>query len=154
MNYQNDDLRIKEINELLPPVALLEKFPATETAAKTVSHARKAIHKILKGNDDRLLVVIGPCSIHDPAAAKEYAARLLTLREELQGELEIVMRVYFEKPRTTVGWKGLINDPHMDNSFQINDGLRIARKLLLDINDSGLPAAGCCGTLGAAPCAE
>jgi phospho-2-dehydro-3-deoxyheptonate aldolase len=142
MNYQNDDLRIKEINELLPPVALLEKFPATENAANTVSHARKAIHKILKGNDDRLLVVIGPCSIHDPAAAKEYAARLLTLREELKGELEIVMRVYFEKPRTTVGWKGLINDPHMDNSFQINDGLRIARKLLLEINDSGLPAAG------------
>ncbi|SUH16818.1 Phospho-2-dehydro-3-deoxyheptonate aldolase [Salmonella enterica subsp. enterica] len=142
MNYQNDDLRIKEINELLPPVALLEKFPATENAANTVAHARKAIHKILKGNDDRLLVVIGPCSIHDPAAAKEYAARLLALRDELQGELEIVMRVYFEKPRTTVGWKGLINDPHMDNSFQINDGLRIARKLLLDINDSGLPAAG------------
>ena len=142
MNYQNDDLRIKEINELLPPVALLEKFPATENAANTVSHARKAIHKILKGNDDRLLVVIGPCSIHDPAAAKEYAARLLQLREELKDELEIVMRVYFEKPRTTVGWKGLINDPHMDNSFQINDGLRIARKLLLEINDSGLPAAG------------
>ena len=142
MNYQNDDLRIKEIKELLPPVALLEKFPATENAANTVAHARKAIHKILKGNDDRLLVVIGPCSIHDPVAAKEYAARLLTLREELQDELEIVMRVYFEKPRTTVGWKGLINDPHMDNSFQINDGLRIARKLLLDINDSGLPAAG------------
>lgn len=132
MNYQNDDLRIKEINELLPPVALLEKFPATENAANTVSHARKAIHKILKGSDDRLLVVIGPCSIHDPAAAKEYASRLLALREELKGELEIVMRVYFEKPRTTVGWKGLINDPHMDNSFQINDGLRIARKLLLE----------------------
>ena len=105
MNYQNDDLRIKEINELLPPVALLEKFPATENAANTVAHVRKAIHKILKGSDDRLLVVIGPCSIHDPAAAKEYAARLLALREELKGELEIVMRVYFEKPRTTVGWK-------------------------------------------------
>ncbi|MBX4354815.1 3-deoxy-7-phosphoheptulonate synthase AroG, partial [Mycobacterium tuberculosis] len=100
------------------------------------------IHQILKGDDDRLLVVIGPCSIHDPAAAKEYAARLRTLREALKGELEIVMRVYFEKPRTTVGWKGLINDPHMENSFRINDGLRIARKLLLDINDSGLPAAG------------
>ncbi|SCC02683.1 3-deoxy-D-arabinoheptulosonate-7-phosphate synthase [Kosakonia oryzendophytica] len=142
MNYQNDDLRIKEINELLPPVALLEKFPATEKAANTVSHARKAIHKILRGNDDRLLVVIGPCSIHDPVAAKEYASRLLALREELKGELEVVMRVYFEKPRTTVGWKGLINDPHMDNSFQINDGLRIARKLLLEINDAGLPAAG------------
>ena len=142
MNYQNDDLRIKEIKELLPPVALLEKFPATENAANTVAHARKAIHKILKGNDDRLLVVIGPCSIHDPVAAKEYATRLLALREELKDELEIVMRVYFEKPRTTVYWKGLINDPHMDNGFQINDGLRIARKLLLDINDSGSPAAG------------
>ena len=142
MNYQNDDLRIKEIKELLPPVALLEKFPATENAANTVAHARKAIHKILKGNDDRLLVVIGPCSIHDPVAAKEYATRLLALREELKDELESGMRVYFENPRTTVGWKGLINDPHMDNSFQINDGLRIARKLLLDINDSGLPAAG------------
>lgn len=104
MNYQNDDLRIKEIKELLPPVALLEKFPATENAANTVAHARKAIHKILKGNDDRLLVVIGPCSIHDPVAAKEYATRLLALREELKDELEIVMRVYFEKPRTTVGW--------------------------------------------------
>jgi len=142
MNYQNDDLPIKEINELLPPVALHEKFPATENAANTGSQARTAIHKILNGNDDRLLVVIGPCSIHDPAAAKEYAARLLALREELKGELEVVMRVYFEKPRTTVGWKGLINDPHMDNSFQINDGLRIARKLLLEINDAGLPAAG------------
>ncbi|MEG3112638.1 MULTISPECIES: 3-deoxy-7-phosphoheptulonate synthase AroG [unclassified Pantoea] len=142
MNYQNDDLRIKEIKELLPPVALLEKFPATDNAARTVSQARQAIHQILQSQDDRLLVVIGPCSIHDTEAAKEYASRLLTLREELKGELEIVMRVYFEKPRTTVGWKGLINDPYMDGSFQLNDGLRMARKLLLDINDSGLPAAG------------
>lgn len=142
MSYQNDDLRIKEIKELLPPVALLEKFPATENAAKTVSQARSAIHKILHGGDDRLLVIIGPCSIHDVKAAKEYAAKLQELRQELDGELEIVMRVYFEKPRTTVGWKGLINDPYMDHSFQINDGLRIARKLLLDINDTGLPAAG------------
>ncbi|MEM6050853.1 3-deoxy-7-phosphoheptulonate synthase AroG [Erwinia sp. P7711] len=142
MNYQNDDLRIKEIKELLPPVALLEKFPATEMAAKTVSDARQAIHNILKKTDDRLLVVIGPCSIHDTVAAKEYAARLLKLREELSDSLEVVMRVYFEKPRTTVGWKGLINDPYMDGSYQINDGLRIARKLLVDINDTGLPAAG------------
>ncbi|KQN54449.1 3-deoxy-7-phosphoheptulonate synthase AroG [Erwinia sp. Leaf53] len=142
MTYQNDDLRIKEIKELLPPVALLEKFPATDNAAQTVSLARQAISNILKKQDDRLLVVIGPCSIHDTVAAKEYAQRLLTLRQELQGDLEVVMRVYFEKPRTTVGWKGLINDPHMDGSFRINDGLRIARKLLLDINDSGLPAAG------------
>ena len=141
MNYQNDDLRIKEIKELLPPVALLEKFPATENAANTVAHARKAIHKILKGSDDRLLVVIGPCYIHDPAAAKEYAARLLALREELKGELEIVMRVYFEKPRTTVGWKGLINDPHMDGSFDVEAGLQIARKLLLELVNMGLPLA-------------
>ncbi|PYA17508.1 3-deoxy-7-phosphoheptulonate synthase AroG [Serratia marcescens] len=142
MNYQNDDLRINDIKELLPPVALLEKFPATERAAKTVSQARSAIHNILRGSDDRLLVVIGPCSIHDTQAAKEYAGRLLALREELKGELEVVMRVYFEKPRTTVGWKGLINDPQMDNSFNINDGLRLGRKLLVEINDSGLPAAG------------
>ncbi|WP_067702444.1 MULTISPECIES: 3-deoxy-7-phosphoheptulonate synthase AroG [unclassified Erwinia] len=142
MNYQNDDLRIKEIKELLPPVALLEKFPATELAAQTVARSRQAIHAILKKEDDRLLVVIGPCSIHDTAAAKEYAGRLLSLREELGDALEVVMRVYFEKPRTTVGWKGLINDPHMDGSFQINDGLRIARNLLVEINDSGLPTAG------------
>jgi len=142
MNYQNDDLRIRDIKELLPPVALLEKFPATDNAARTVARARDAIHQILQGEDDRLLVVIGPCSIHDPQAAKEYASRLLTLRDELKGELEVVMRVYFEKPRTTVGWKGLINDPYMDGSFQLNDGLRLARQLLLEINDSGLPAAG------------
>jgi len=142
MNYQNDDLRIRDIKELLPPVALLEKFPATDNAARTVARARDAIHQILQGEDDRLLVVIGPCSIHDPQAAKEYASRLLRLRDELKGELEVVMRVYFEKPRTTVGWKGLINDPYMDGSFQLNDGLRLARQLLLEINDSGLPAAG------------
>lgn len=142
MNYQNDDLRIREIKELLPPVALLEKFPATDSAARTVAQARESVHQILQGEDDRLLVVIGPCSIHDPQAAKEYASRLLKLRDELKGELEVVMRVYFEKPRTTVGWKGLINDPYMDGSFQLNDGLRLARQLLLEINDSGLPAAG------------
>ena len=142
MNYQNDDLRIREIKELLPPVALLEKYPASSNAAQTVFQARQAIHQILHGEDDRLLVVIGPCSIHDPEAAKEYATRLLALRKELKGELEVVMRVYFEKPRTTVGWKGLINDPWMDGSYQINEGLRIARKLLLDINDTGLPTAG------------
>ncbi|MGV7961463.1 3-deoxy-7-phosphoheptulonate synthase AroG [Photorhabdus tasmaniensis] len=142
MNYQNDDIRIKEIKELLPPVALLEKFPATEKAASTVRNARKIIHQILTGEDDRLLVVIGPCSIHDPKAAMEYAGRLNKLREELKDDLEIVMRVYFEKPRTTIGWKGLINDPHMNHSFDINDGLRLARELLRDINDMGLPAAG------------
>lgn len=142
MNHQNDDLRIREIKELLPPIALLEKFPASEAAAMTVYQCRQAIQQILTQKDDRVLVVIGPCSIHDPQAALEYAGRLKALRDQLSGELEIVMRVYFEKPRTTVGWKGLINDPGMDGSFQINDGLRIARKLLSDINDLGLPAAG------------
>lgn len=142
MTYQNDDIRIKEIKELLPPVALLEKFAVTDKAAATVFNARQAIHQILQSKDDRLLVVIGPCSIHDTAAALEYSKRLLELREELSDDLEVVMRVYFEKPRTTVGWKGLINDPYLDDSYQINDGLRIARKLLLDINDLGMPTAG------------
>ncbi|MDO4689105.1 MAG: 3-deoxy-7-phosphoheptulonate synthase AroG [Plesiomonas sp.] len=142
MTYQNDDIRINEIKELLPPVALLEKFAVTDKAAATVFNARQAIHQILQSEDDRLLVVIGPCSIHDPAAALEYSKRLLELREELSDDLEVVMRVYFEKPRTTVGWKGLINDPYLDDSYQINDGLRIARKLLLDINDLGMPTAG------------
>ncbi|MFM5464175.1 3-deoxy-7-phosphoheptulonate synthase AroG [Aeromonas simiae] len=141
MQHQTDDVRIKEIKELLPPVAVLEKFPATETASHTVYESRQAIHRILNGEDDRLLVVIGPCSIHDTQAAIEYGKRLLALRDELKGELEVVMRVYFEKPRTTVGWKGLINDPYLDNSCQINDGLRIGRKLLLDLNDMGMPTA-------------
>ncbi|PJG58205.1 3-deoxy-7-phosphoheptulonate synthase AroG [Aeromonas cavernicola] len=141
MQHQTDDVRISEIKELLPPVAVLEKFPATETAAQTVFESRQAIHQILAGEDQRLLVVIGPCSIHDPAAALEYGQRLKALRDELKGQLEIVMRVYFEKPRTTVGWKGLINDPYLDNTCQINDGLRIGRKLLLDLNDMGLPTA-------------
>lgn len=141
MQYQTDDVRIKEIKELLPPVAVLEKFPATDTASATVFEARQSIHNILNGNDDRLLVVIGPCSIHDPKAGIEYGQRLLALREELKDRLEIVMRVYFEKPRTTVGWKGLINDPYMDGTFRINDGLRIGRKLLLDLNELGMPTA-------------
>ena len=142
MSYKNDDLRITEIKELLPPVALLEKFPATDRAAETVAKSRQAIQQVLQQQDDRLLVVIGPCSIHDTEAAMEYAQRLMTLRDELKGELEIVMRVYFEKPRTTVGWKGMINDPYMDGSFDINEGLRLGRKLLLDINDLGMPTAG------------
>lgn len=140
--HQTDDVRIREIKELLPPVALLEKFPITDTAANTVFEARQAIHNMLLGQDDRLLVIIGPCSIHDTNAALEYGRRLKTLREKFKGELEIVMRVYFEKPRTTVGWKGLINDPFINGSFNINQGLRIARKLLLDLTDSGMPAAG------------
>lgn len=138
---QTDDIRINQVKELLPPVAVLEKFPATETAAQTTFEARQAIHQMLEGKDDRLLVIIGPCSIHDPQAALEYGQRLKVLRDELKGELEIVMRVYFEKPRTTVGWKGLINDPYLDDTFKLNDGLRIGRKLLLDLTDSGMPTA-------------
>lgn len=142
MYYQNDDVRINEVKELLPPIAILERFPASEKASATVFNARNSIHNILAKSDDRLLVVIGPCSIHDPKAALEYGQRLVALRERYQDQLEIVMRVYFEKPRTTVGWKGLINDPYMDNSFKLNDGLRTARKLLVDLNDYGMPTAG------------
>lgn len=142
MFYQTDDVRINKIKELLPPIALLERFPASEKASETVFSGRTAISNIFNGKDDRLLVVIGPCSIHDPKAAIEYGQRLLAQREKYKDTLEIVMRVYFEKPRTTVGWKGLINDPYLDNSFKLNDGLRMGRKLLLDLNDSGLPTAG------------
>jgi 3-deoxy-7-phosphoheptulonate synthase len=136
-----DDVRIKEIKELAPPAHVLREFPASQKAAETAFEARSAIHRILFGADDRLLVVIGPCSIHDTAAAMEYAHRLKAEAERLKNDLLVVMRVYFEKPRTTVGWKGLINDPQLDGSFRINDGLRIARKLLSDVNDLGLPAA-------------
>lgn len=139
---ENDDLRITAVKELLPPVALLTKYPASREAAETVCKARQAIQAILSGRDHRLLVIIGPCSVHDPKSALEYAQRLNQLRQELQQDLEIVMRVYFEKPRTTVGWKGMINDPNLNGSFHINDGLNIARKLLLDINHLGLPTAG------------
>jgi len=142
MYYQTDDIRINKIKDLLPPIALLERFPSTENASKSVFEGREAIHNIFNGQDDRLLVVIGPCSIHDPKAALEYGERLVKLRAKYKNSLEIVMRVYFEKPRTTVGWKGLINDPYMDNSFKLNDGLRIGRKLLLDLNELGLPTAG------------
>ncbi len=142
MYYQTDDINIDKIKELLPPIALLERFPLSQTASKTVFDSRQAIHNILTGKDNRLLVVIGPCSIHDPKSAIEYAKRLTKLRQELGNELEIVMRVYFEKPRTTVGWKGLINDPYMNNTCDINDGLRLARKLLIDVNELGLPTAG------------
>ncbi|WP_434928375.1 3-deoxy-7-phosphoheptulonate synthase AroG [Shewanella sp. HL-SH2] len=142
MYYQNDDVRINEVKELLPPIAILERFPASENASETVFIARNSIHNILARKDDRLLVVIGPCSIHDTKAALEYGQRLAIMREKYADELEVVMRVYFEKPRTTVGWKGLINDPFMDNSFKLNDGLRTARKLLVDLNDLGIPTAG------------
>ena len=137
---QTDDLRIRSITEVEPPAALHERLPITPEAAQTVYQTRETIHKILTGEDDRLLVVIGPCSVHDPDAAIEYAKRLLAVRERLQGELLIVMRVYFEKPRTTVGWKGLINDPELNESFQINKGLNLARELLLQVNKMGLPA--------------
>jgi len=139
---QTDDVRINKIKELLPPIALLERFPSSEQATKSVFAGRQAISNIFNNQDDRLLVVIGPCSIHDPKAALEYGERLAKMRVKYQDTLEIVMRVYFEKPRTTVGWKGLINDPYMDNSFKLNDGLRIGRKLLLDLNNLGLPTAG------------
>ncbi len=142
MLKKTDDVRINTIKELLPPIALLERYPSSKQATKSVISGRQAISKIFNNQDDRLLVVIGPCSIHDPKAALEYGQRLVKLREKYQDTLEIVMRVYFEKPRTTVGWKGLINDPYMDNSFKLNDGLRIGRKLLLDLNDLGLPTAG------------
>lgn len=141
MRYATDDLRIKEIREVIPPVQLHEALPITDAASKTVFDARRAIQDILHGRDDRLLVIVGPCSIHDPAAARDYAQRLMEEREALAEDLEIVMRVYFEKPRTTVGWKGLINDPNLDGSFQINDGLRLARSLLLDLASQGMPAA-------------
>ncbi len=142
MFKKTDDVRIHKIKDLLPPVALLERFPASDKATESVLNGREAIHNILHDEDNRLLVVIGPCSIHDPKAALEYGQKLVALRKKYQHNLEIVMRVYFEKPRTTVGWKGLINDPYMDNSFKLNDGLRIGRKLLLDLNELGLPTAG------------
>jgi len=140
MTPKIDDVRIREIKQLSPPSHLLREYALSERAGDTVYAARAAIHRILQGTDDRILVVVGPCSIHDTKAAHEYAARLVEQRERLSGQLEIVMRVYFEKPRTTVGWKGLINDPDLDASFDINKGLRTARELLLGINEGGLPA--------------
>ncbi|MEI2418040.1 3-deoxy-7-phosphoheptulonate synthase AroG [Orrella sp. JC864] len=142
MSHNTDDLRIREIKELAPPSHAIREFPCSPAVADVVHGARQALHRILHGMDDRLIVIIGPCSIHDPRAALEYARRLKGERERLGAELEIVMRVYFEKPRTTVGWKGLINDPDMDGSFNINKGLRTARELLMQINELGLPA-GC-----------
>ena len=139
---QTSDLRIRAMKELIPPIDVLHEFPCSEQAAQLTTATRQSIHRILRGADNRLIVIIGPCSIHDAQAAKEYANRLKFEREKYKNELEIVMRIYFEKPRTTVGWKGLINDPDLDGSFKINKGLRIARKLLLDINEIGLPA-GC-----------
>ncbi len=141
MLKSTDDLRITEIKPLPTPIEVMRTHPRTDAATRTVLAARHAFHNILAGQDDRLAVVVGPCSIHDPLAAMDYARRLVTLREELAGDLEIIMRVYFEKPRTTVGWKGLINDPDLDGSFNITQGLHTARTLLLDIANIGLPAA-------------
>ncbi|MCW9714835.1 3-deoxy-7-phosphoheptulonate synthase AroG [Avibacterium sp. 21-594] len=142
MYIANDDTRIGKVEQVLPPIALIEKYPASEVAINTVKKARQQAHNIIHRKDDRLLVVIGPCSIHDPKSALEYAQRIKAMREKYQDSLEIIMRVYFEKPRTTVGWKGLINDPYLNNSYALNDGLRIARKLLLDINNLEVPTAG------------
>jgi 3-deoxy-7-phosphoheptulonate synthase len=141
MPYNTDDLRIRRITELTPPEALMQEYPCTERASATVFRAREEIHRIMHRGDSRLLVIVGPCSIHDYDAAMEYARRLQALRLTMEADLTIVMRVYFEKPRTTVGWKGFINDPNLDESYDINKGLKLARKLLLDINDLGLAAA-------------
>jgi 3-deoxy-7-phosphoheptulonate synthase len=138
-----DDQRIRDVTPLPPPEHLIRFFPIAGTPVEAlVGDTRQAVRRMLSGEDDRLLVVIGPCSIHDPAAALDYARRLKAERERHAGTLEVVMRVYFEKPRTTVGWKGLINDPYLDESYRIHEGLRIARQLLLDINRLGVPAAG------------
>ncbi|HRL22160.1 3-deoxy-7-phosphoheptulonate synthase AroG [Alcaligenes sp. SDU_A2] len=142
MSHNTDDLRIREIKELSPPAHVMREFPCTSEVSATVHDARRSIHNVLHEQDDRLVVIVGPCSIHDTEAALDYARRLTVQRKRLAPELEIVMRVYFEKPRTTVGWKGLINDPHLDGSFNINQGLRTARELLLAVNQLDLPA-GC-----------
>ncbi len=139
---RTDDLRISAVRALIAPQLLLEELPIDAKSLATVTSARQAVHRVLHGADDRLVAVVGPCSIHDSGAALEYAGRLREAAERHAHDLLVVMRVYFEKPRTTVGWKGYINDPHLDGSFAINEGLRLARKLLLDINRLGLP----CGT--------
>ncbi|KAF9915754.1 3-deoxy-7-phosphoheptulonate synthase [Lobosporangium transversale] len=137
-----EDLRVSGYNPLLPPQIIQEEIPMSDVSRKVVSLARQQAAKILRGDDDRLIVIVGPCSIHDPKAALEYASRLKPVAENLAGELLIIMRAYFEKPRTTVGWKGLINDPDIDGTFQINKGLRIARDLLCRLTDMGIPV-GC-----------
>ncbi|MFT5481482.1 MAG: 3-deoxy-7-phosphoheptulonate synthase [Halieaceae bacterium] len=142
MTSNTDDLRITQSRPLLPPAILMEEIPLSTRASDTIVSARQAIEKIIDTSDDRLVVVVGPCSIHDTKAALEYADLLLEAAREFADDLLIVMRVYFEKPRTTVGWKGLINDPHLDNSFDVNHGLRVARQLLVDLAEKGLPA-GC-----------
>ncbi|NOZ52151.1 MAG: 3-deoxy-7-phosphoheptulonate synthase AroG [Gammaproteobacteria bacterium] len=140
MHSTTEDLRIKEIREVISPEKLHNMCPITDDAAVTVSKGRKEVHDILHDENDRLIVVVGPCSIHDPVAAMEYAQYIKDVREQLSEQLMIVMRVYFEKPRTTVGWKGLINDPNLDDSYEINKGLHLARKLLVDISSLGVPS--------------
>ena len=137
---QTKDLRIIGTKEIQAPAALMQDLPLSESAAEVVTRARQEIYDVLDGKDDRLVVIIGPCSIHDPDAAHEYAERLKPLMAQLRDELIIVMRVYFEKPRTTVGWKGMINDPDLDGSFHINKGVRKARELLLSLSEMGIPA--------------
>jgi 3-deoxy-7-phosphoheptulonate synthase len=141
MLYSTDDLRISGIQEVIPPAQLHKELPITDQASETVFYARKATQDILHKRDDRLVIIVGPCSVHDPKAARDYATRLKPIMDELKDDLHIIMRVYFEKPRSVVGWKGLINDPYLDGSFKINDGLHIARKLLLDLAEMGIPAA-------------
>ncbi len=141
MPHSTDDLRISSLREIDTPAQVYAQFPRSEAATQTVLRSRAAIHDILTGADPRLLIIVGPCSIHDPKSALEYAKKLTALRKKLGASLEIVMRVYFEKPRTTTGWKGLINDPDLDGSFRIDQGLRTARELLLSINHMGMPAA-------------
>src|SRR6187399_980853 len=137
-----DDLRIEQIRPLIPPAILMENLPLTERASTTVAESREAVARVLRRQDDRLVVVVGPCSIHDVGAAREYARGLHALAAELADALVVVMRVYFEKPRTTVGWKGLINDPRLDGTFRVNEGLNLARSLLLDLAEMGIPS-GC-----------
>lgn len=138
---KTDELRTRPIGRLITPKALAEQYPISEKTRQNVTLSRKRIESILTGNDPRLLVIIGPCSIHDVDAALDYAARLQVLREKYQHSLEIVMRTYFEKPRTVIGWKGLISDPLLDGSCQVNKGISLARKLLNDINELGMPTA-------------
>jgi len=141
MFQQTDDLRITQVRPLIPPAILLEEIPLTERASNVVSDTRRAVANVITGRDPRLVIIAGPCSIHDTTAALEYAQRLESLARRYANDLIIVMRSYFEKPRTSVGWKGLINDPDLDESYHINKGLRLARKLLLDVNALGLPTA-------------
>lgn len=139
--YKTQDLHVVENRPLLAPNQLLEQLPLTDSAAALVAQTRDRIRNIMHNEDRRLLVIVGPCSVHDVEAAYDYAQKLVKLREKFADQLEVVMRVYFEKPRTSIGWKGLINDPHLDGSYDINEGLRLARKLLLDLAEMGLPAA-------------